>query len=486
MANPNLYILLPPGLLAIAACLFLFSARFWRQNTVVWARFCLAVFFTAATTVFITENPINATDTTTTSVLVDDWLATSLGWIGLAIGVCFAAMKSAGASSTPHPAESFAMLLLSVAGTMIVATAQELVLLSVGLQLALLPLGLMLFISDLKQPSREAALKYAVTNGLSMCLLVYGFVLYYGVSGTTFLTQTNELPPLDSSFSPLATTATILIFCGLAIQLSAIPFQHSAMDIAEGTDAWTAGVVMLLPKIAATAVVLRFCLAAQFLNIESGVFVLLLLASLSILGGSTAALLQTRLHRTVMSLTVAQIGYLLLSAAVLLRQQSAKPSLVNASLWQLSGMAIAVVGLLGCFAYLSGNGRRVEYLEELTGLSRGKPWLACSIALFLLSLAGFPPLWGFWSRAAIGLSAMAMPTEGGTVVLNLGFLTASIASIMGSIFTAATCVRVLQFMFFQEPLKKHSHDPAWPMRAVSFLLAFAILAGGLVPLFFFQ
>ncbi len=483
MGSESVNLLLPPGLLIVAACLFLFADRFRPAQSTMWARITAVVLFAAAVLAVLNSVPEELSQA---PQLANDHLASTLCWLALLIGFAFAGIHTVRADRTPSAVAQFAMLLLSTAGAMITVRANDFVLLIVSLHLAVLPPCLLIFLSAAGRHSRAAAVKYAVSVILAVGLTTYGLVLLNGSTATSTITSTAPIPQVDLDSSPFSAAATVLTICGLAILLSAVPFHHLAVEVADGSPAWSAGLVVLLPKIAAGGALLRLTLSSPLLHRGAAESALLLLATVSILGGNLQALTERRLHRVFAAVGIAQAGYLLFAAAVLLRDGTgvaatdANMSLAG-SLSQLIGWAAALAGLFGALTYLSSAGRQIEYEDELTGLARQEPLLSLATTVCLLSLSAIAPLWGFWSRAEICLAALQLHTDAGLVDQGMA-LTAAV-TVLGSLFSTAVAVRLIKLIYLQEPLNQFPPRRSWSAKVVAILFAACIAAGGIAMLY---
>lgn len=408
-------------------------------------------------------------------------------WLLLGIGAAFALLRASGQRNLQYPAASAAMLLFSLAGALVVAVADDLVPLTLGWQLVVLPLCFLLPLNGLHELAVEATLKFVISSGLSMVILILGFVLLYALTGTTELATIGEVIGTAEQRQPLGVAAVVLIVGGLGFPLCAVPFHLPLADIVDGSDAWTAGLICTLPRIAATALLLRFSVGALASYDVTGVPVLLILAVVTTVGGAVNALSQNRSRRLVSYLSVAQTGPLLLCLAVSWwwsarsNFESAQFA-AKAATWQLCASMIAVTCLFGVLDYLAGGERSIDYLEELTGLVRAHPAVTCSSVICLCSLVGFPPLLGFWSQAIICLTSLDVQgtTASGLIVIHRGFLVTVIVVIVGNLLMAVTVTRTVGTMIFEPPLGKPREILAWSAKLVIVVLAGGLVMGGIL------
>jgi len=315
-----------------------------------------------------------------------------------------------------------------------------------------------------------------------------GFVFLYAFTGTTTLSMMDLHGTAEANHAAMNSAALILLITGLAIPLAAVPFHFAMVDIVDDVDGWTAGVLLLVPRLAAISALLRICLLPSSVAAHVGVALLLVLAVTTMLGGAFMALTQTRVQRLLANLAIAQTGWWLFGLAVICWrvQQGDSPELQQArAAWtgQLGATSIALAGLSAVFVFLGSGDSKCRFTDELTGLSRTEPVLSAAILLFLFSLAGLPPLLGFWSQAALLWTALAahVPNIIDLVRFHRGFVTTAGAGVVGGLVMAAVAVRTASLMFFHPPLNKPQPRPGRAARLVAIALAFALIAASLFP-----
>jgi NADH-quinone oxidoreductase subunit N len=485
MTNPTLAILCPQIILVATACMLLMVFQHRRLNKTWVSAIGVCIFITAGAAKAWISSGIDATEIA--EVAVDPHIET-LQWIMLGVGGVFAGLLSQRSCGEQSAVESAAMLLFSTAGGLLAAMADDLVLLTAALALAYLPLVLVLFVSERTPKPEGATLKFAIMAGLSLSLTVLGFVFLYALTGTTTLSMMNLHGTAAAHHAAMNSAALILLITGLAIPLAAVPFHFALVDIVDDVDGWTAGVLLLVPRLAAISALLRICLLPSSVAAHLGVALLLVLAVITLLGGALMALTQTRVPRLLANLAMAQTGWWLLGLAIICWrvQQGDSPELQQArAAWtsQLGATSLALAGLSAVFLSLGGGDEKCRFTDELTGLSRTDPILATAVLLFLFSLAGLPPLLGFWSQAALLWSALAahVPNILDLIAFHRGFVTAAGAGVVGGLVMAAVAVRTVSLMFFHPPLNKPQPRRGRAAHLVAIVLAFALIAASLFP-----
>ena len=347
---------------------------------------------------------------------------------------------------TRHVGEFVAVVLMAASGGLLVAAAQDLLVIFVGLELLSLSLYVMTAFAKASAKSAEAALKYYLFGGMSAAFLLFGFSYFYGLTGSTNLRDIQNAIVMQGT-SPLLYVAWILVVAGLGFKVAAVPFHLWAPDTYEGAPAPAAAFIASVSKVASFALLLTF--GMNWLTFGGGQWVgsnysfyglvhgieqvwtglaeiLLFVAALSMVVGNLAALAQTSIRRLLAYSAIAHAGYMLLGVSTLPHYsgQSASWSSLMHSVNQLSVTQDAVLyyiltyGLttIGAFGVVSVVERATgsDRIDSFLGLHKRNPLLAAVLLVLFLSLAGIPPLVGFWAKfnlfaAVLGVSAGPVP-----------------------------------------------------------------------------
>jgi len=373
-------------------------------------------------------------------------------------------------------AEYTGSLLLIVAGLMITAMANDLVLLFMGLELVSIPTYVILYIGKHGAPAQEATAKYFFLSVLSSALLLYGFSFLYGLGGSTNLSNIEAALRAQysahGSHGPLAAAALVLIFAGLAFRLAAVPFHFYAPDVFQGTSNANAGVLSTLPKFAGLLVLIRL-LIGTMPGMESVAWkIALALSVLTMTLGNIVALWQSNIRRLLAYSSIAHGGYMLVGVSVGLAQASIAPAAEPLEMTGVNGIATAIFYLavytlatLGTFAaltYLGTEQKPVDDVDELAGLSQTHPLMAASIAVFMFSLTGIPPLAGFWGKFALlsGTVDLGAPVAGDRTEPQQWFLALAIIAVANAAVAAAYYLRIVATMYFRSPVTAAAPVPA--------------------------
>jgi len=325
------------------------------------------------------------------------------------------------------------LVLLASTGMMIMVSANDLITLYLGLELQSLALYVVASFDRDSRRSSEAGLKYFVLGALASGMLLYGASLVYGFSGTTnFAGLATALS--GGHTSPGMLIGLIFVMVGLAFKVSAVPFHMWVPDVYEGAPTPVTASFSVAPKMAAMALFVRFLIEpfGPMLGEWRQIIVFLSIASMVL--GAVAALAQSNIKRLMAYSSIGHVGYALIGLAAG-TQDGIRGVLVY--------MAIYLFMNAGTFAVIlcmKQQGRMVESINDLAGLSRSNPALALALAIFMFAMAGIPPTAGFFSKLYIFLAAIDAHLTGLAII---GVL----ASVVGAVYY----LRIVKLMYFDEP-----------------------------------
>ncbi len=339
--------------------------------------------------------------------------------------------------------EFYTLMLFSVAGMMFMASTSELISIYISLELTSIPLYVMAGLIRTSAKSAEAAVKYVLLGAMSSAILLYGFALLYGLTGTTDLMGiANAIKTGIQSGNAMELIACVLIIAGFGFKISAVPFHMWAPDIYEGAPTPATAFFSVGSKAAGFAALIRVFIDGGLgqVNLTSLIIILSIVAVLTMTLGNFVAAVQTNVKRLMAYSSIAQAGYILIGFIGSLATN--KPD-GNATV--LFFILVYVITNLGAFsgiialADLTGG----ERIEDFRGLWRRAPLLSVGTALCLLSLAGIPPVAGFWSKIFIFTAAWG---------LGQGWLV--IIALLNSIISLVYYGRIVKAMFFDAPVKQ--------------------------------
>jgi NADH-quinone oxidoreductase subunit N len=349
------------------------------------------------------------------------------------------------------------VVLLAVAGMMVMVSARDLISLYLGIELMSLSLYVIAAIDRENLRSTEAGLKYFVLGALSSGMLLYGSSLIYGFTGTvsfTGIAAAAKSPSLGLIFG------IVFLFAGLAFKVSAVPFHMWTPDVYEGAPTPVTAFFAAAPKVAAVALFCRVAVTA-FPNIMlqwQQIVVFIAIASMVL--GAFAAIGQRNIKRLMAYSSIGHVGFALVGLA---------PGTANGISGVLIYMAIYLAMTLGTFACVIAmrrDGGQVEDIDQLAGLSRTQPVMAFVLAALLFSLAGIPPLAGFFAKFYVFLAAI----EG-------KFYTLAVIGVLASVVGAYYYLRIVKIMYIDEPVTGFLPMP----KAVGFVM----LASAVFTILFF-
>ena len=350
------------------------------------------------------------------------------------------------------------LILSSVLGMMVMISSNDLIVFYMGLELQSLALYVLATFNRNNLKSSEAGLKYFVLSALSSGLLLYGCSLIYGFSGSTnFEIIASQL---DSNAYAL-TFGIVFILVGLAFKISAVPFHMWAPDVYEGSPTTVTLFFTMVPKIAALTVFIRFLYVPFLELIDQWQMILVFLSIASMLFGAIAAIGQKNIKRLIAYSSIGHIGYALAGVA------SASNDGIQSSVIYLTIYIVMNLGFFSCLLMLRRNDNYYESIDDLSGLSKNHPILSFSLLVILFSLAGIPPLAGFFAKFYIFKAVIEQ---------SMYFL--AIVGLLSTVIAAFYYLRIIKIIYFDPEKEKYDQDHSpW--------LKFSLILSTLLILFYF-
>jgi NADH-quinone oxidoreductase subunit N len=319
---------------------------------------------------------------------------------------------------TRHVGEYVAVILMAASGGLLVAAAQDLLVIFVGLELLSLGLYILTAFAKGSGKSAEAAMKYYLFGGMSAAFLLFGFSYFYGLSGTTNLFWIQYVIAKTGA-SPLFYLAWILVVVGLGFKIAAVPFHLWAPDTYEGSPASAAAFIASVSKVASFTLLITLTeiwfgpgdkITAEAFRIwQPLTMVLIVVSAASMVVGNLAALVQVSVRRLLAYSAIAHAGYILLGLSFF----SWSNNSANAVLYYVLTYGLTIIGAFGVVSVVE-RATGSDRLDSFLGLHKRNPLLAAVLLVLFLSLAGIPPLVGFWAKfnlfaAVLGVSAGPVP-----------------------------------------------------------------------------
>ncbi|MCS7306173.1 MAG: NADH-quinone oxidoreductase subunit N [Thermoguttaceae bacterium] len=392
-------------------------------------------------------------------------------WLSLTSVGLLVLLGSAGGGQKDRP-EYLGTLLLSGAGAMAVAVADNLVLLFVALELVSIPTYILLCVGRRDVWGAEAAAKYFFLSLLASALLIYGMSFLYGASGSLQLKEIRSClsgsPGLGSGLTGFVKLALALLLAGLGFKIAAVPFHFYAPDVYEGTSYPNGALLSVMPKIAGFTALLRI-LGETLPGGEEYVFgwrVVLALAVLTMTVGNLVGLWQQQLRRLLAYSSIGQAGYILAGLAVGLggADVGSRVDGLGAVLLYLAVYALATLGAFSVLETLRCAGQSVENLQQLRGLAQHRPWAAAWLSIFMFSLTGLPPLAGFWGKWAVVFGAIKTSLSLSTPsAQSFWFMGLAAITMLNAAVAAGYYLRVVAAVYFWPPTQTPSASGfSWP------------------------
>ena len=330
------------------------------------------------------------------------------------------------------------LILSSILGMMVMISSNDLMVFYMGLELQSLALYVLATFNRDQLKSSEAGLKYFVLSALSSGLLLYGCSLIYGFSGSTnFDVIANQL----NSNEYALTFGIVFILVGLAFKISAVPFHMWAPDVYEGSPTSVTLFFTMVPKIAALTVFIRF-LYVPFLNlIDQWQMIIIFLSIASMIFGAIAAIGQTNIKRLVAYSSIGHIGYTLAGLA------TGSNDGIQSSIIYISIYVVMNLALFSCLLMLKRNEQYYEDIDDLSGLSKNHPLLSLCLLIILFSLAGIPPLAGFFAKFYVFKAVIEQ---------SMYFL--AIVGLLSTVIAAFYYLRIIKIIYFDKEKEKYDTD----------------------------
>ncbi|MBI1327784.1 MAG: NADH-quinone oxidoreductase subunit NuoN [Alphaproteobacteria bacterium] len=324
------------------------------------------------------------------------------------------------------------LLLLAGTGMMLMISASNLLGLYVGLELQSLCLYVLAAIRRDNVRAAEAGLKYFVLGALSSGLLLFGISLLYGIAGSTDYEYIEMFLAKNPVQDIALTLALVFVLAGLAFKISAVPFHMWTPDVYEGAPTTITAIFAMVPKIAAIILIMRLVSEPLALAVSEWQQILIFLAGASMLVGAVAGVVQTNIKRLLAYSSIGNMGYALLG--IIAGTQAG----MSATLVYMLLYMVMTAGLFAVILQLYKDGVIIEKIEDFAGLGKRYPVFALAITLVLFSIAGIPPLAGFFGKMVVFNAAVAS-----------GHIALAIFGVLTSVVAAYYYLRIIKVMYFE-------------------------------------
>tara|TARA_Y100000590_G_scaffold442960_1_gene571763 strand:- start:418 stop:1836 length:1419 start_codon:yes stop_codon:yes gene_type:complete len=330
------------------------------------------------------------------------------------------------------------LLLSAILGMMVMTSSNDLIIFYMGLELQSLALYVLASFNRDNLLSSESGLKYFVLSALSSGLLLYGCSLIYGFSGST---NFNVIAANLEANNYILTSGIVFILVGLAFKISAVPFHMWAPDVYQGSPTSVTSFFAILPKIAALTVFIRF-LYIPFINIlDQWQMIIVFLSIASMLFGGIAAIGQKNLKRLIAYSSIGHMGYALAGLSVG-SQEGIQSAVAYITIYIFMNLAFFC-----CLFMLKKNDNYYEKIEDLSGLSKNHPLLSFCLLIILFSLAGIPPLAGFFAKFYVFAA-----------VIESSMYYLAIIGLLSTVISAFYYLRIIKIIYFDPENLKYDKD----------------------------
>ena len=326
------------------------------------------------------------------------------------------------------------LILLSILGMFFMVSANDLILFYLGLELQSLSLYILASINRSDLRSTESGIKYFVLSALSSGLLLYGCSLLYGFTGSTNY-EIIQSQLTDNNIGALF--ATVFIIVGLAFKVSAVPFHMWTPDVYEGSPTSVTNFFAVVPKIAGIAVIIRFMDVPFKMILSEWQLIVIFLSIASMILGAVAAIGQTNIKRLLAYSSIGHIGYILAGIS------TGEINGYSSSIIYLTIYVVMNLGAFSCLYFMRVNSSYTETIDDLSGLSRNNPFLAFAFLIIFFSLAGIPPLGGFFAKFYVFIAVIES---------ELYFL--AIVGLITTVISAFYYLKIIKLIYFDDNKKE--------------------------------
>lgn len=337
----------------------------------------------------------------------------------------------------------YLLALFSLLGQMATISAGDFLTLYLGIELMTFPLYTLAALKREDGKAVEAATKYFILGALGTGLMLYGISMVYGVTGAFRFAAVAQVISGQSTNGLVMVFGIVFIVCGIAFKLGAVPFHMWLPDVYEGVPTAVTLLVSGAPKLAGFAVCLRILSQALLPMAVDWQPMLIVLAILSMALGNLAAIMQKNIKRMLAYSTIAHMGYMLLgmlSGVKMTGGSSVFYTAYGASMYYTAVYVLAVLGAFGVIMVLSQDGKEAETLDDFKGLHRRSPWMALVMMVCLFSLAGVPPLVGFYGKVTVFQAA-----------IEAGLAWLAVIGILFAVIGGFFYLRVVKLMYLDAP-----------------------------------
>ncbi len=330
--------------------------------------------------------------------------------------------------------EFFSLSLFATLGMMVMVSANHLITLYLGLELLALSLYAMVALQRESAIATEAAIKFFVLGALASGFLLYGMSMLYGATGTLQLPELTKVIQSGKADHEIFIIGLVFVVAGISFKLSAVPFHMWAPDVYEGAPTAVTLFIGSAPKLAAFGFVMRLLVEGlgDLVADWQGMLVILAVASMAV--GNIVAIAQQNIKRMLAYSTISHMGFVLLGFI------AAGENGYSASMFYVIAYVLMTLGAFGIILLISREGFEADKISDFKGLNQRSPWLAFMMLLVMFSMAGIPPMIGFYAKLSVLQAA-----------LEAGYIWLVVVAVVLSLIGAFYYLRIIKFMYFDIP-----------------------------------
>ncbi|HTC25639.1 NADH-quinone oxidoreductase subunit NuoN [Dyella sp.] len=459
----DILIMVPEFFLVAAACVLLLADAFMKPSERVYLHW-MSIAVLAVTIYLIVFKQPGGTVTAFNGMFIRDGVAKILKIFALLTTILvFVYARPYLQDRKLFLGEFYTLTIFAVIGVMLLVSAGNLIMIYLGLELLTLSSYALVALNRDSSLSSEAAIKYFVLGALSSGMLLYGMSMVYGATGTLSLAQLHTAIP-SSTMPHLLVFGLIFMIIGIAFKLGAAPFHMWIPDVYQGAPTPVTTFIGSASKLAAFGMAYRLLETGMGDLAQHWQLMLAALAVLSLAIGNLVAIVQTNIKRLLAYSTISHMGYLLLGLV------NATPEGYSAAMFYAISYALMSTAAFGVILALSRAGFECEEISDFKGLNQRAPWMAFLMMLALFSLAGVPPMFGFFAKLLVLQAA-----------IHAGMMWLAIVGAVFAIIGLYYYLHVVKVMYFDKPVEgtQVRLQPDFTLRVALSLNALVLLALGL-------
>ena len=371
--------------------------------------------------------------------------------------------------------ELYSLSLLALLGMFVMISGNNFLVMYLGLELLTLSGYALVALRRDHAVSTEAAMKYFVLGALASGFLLYGLSMLYGATGTLDVSEVFAIIASGQIKHQVLVLGVVFVVCGLAFKLGVVPFHTWVPDVYQGAPTAVTLMIGGAPKLAAFALVMRLLVDGMMPLANDWQQMLAVLAVASLLVGNLAAIAQTNLKRMLAFSTIAQMGFVLigLMSGVVQGDSAPAANAYSSAMFYMVSYVLTTLATFGVILLLAREGFESEEISDLSGLNQRSPLYAAVMAIALFSLAGVPPMVGFYAKLSV-LQALIVSGQTGSLAL-------AVFAVLMSLIGAFYYLRVIKVMYFDQPITATTVTAGKDVRFVLTLNGALVLVLGLLP-----